>query len=189
MKADERPPRPGDAPRTFAAWFSAMPRWKKGLLGAAALCAVAGGVLLLLDHGDAATPASAGGTGPAGGAGFVPSGTGTGGGSAPTVPGEEPAAKGVFRLGSSFLVGFCMGAFVRAAVKIASIAVGFFFVALFALERADFVVVDWSAIDQAWSGFWAAVGEEWGDFHRFVTGRLPAAGLASLGLWAGFKRH
>lgn len=180
--------------RSFPEWLAAMPRWKKVMLGSSIACALVGGLLLAINQPDAATTVSAGGGhGPTGGATFLPTGTGggttgTGAGGA-TAAGDEPAAKGVFRLGLSFLVGFCMGSFVRAAVKMASIAVGFFLVALFLLDYAGFVVVDWNAIDQAWNGFWQNVGNEWGDFQRFFTGRLPAAGLASLGLYAGFKRH
>lgn len=180
------------APRTFGAWVTAMPKWKKALVGTAIACAVVGGVLLLVGGGDATTASAGGGRGGAGagGATLLPSGTTTGNGQ-PTAAtsGEEPAAKGIFRLGSSFLVGFCMGAFVRAAVKMVAVALGFFFVALFLLDQCGFVVVDWNALDQAWSGFWTKVGEEWSDFQRFFTGRLPAAGLATLGLYAGFKRH
>ncbi len=178
--------------RTFAAWLAAMPRWKKVMVGSSLICALVGGTLLLLHQGEAATTVSAGGGRPGmGSATFLPSNapSGTGTGSTTPATGEEPAAKGIFRLGFSFLVGFCMGSFVRAAVKLASVAVGFFLVALFLLDQAGFVTVDWSAIDQAWSGFWANVGREWGDFQRFFTGRLPAAGLATLGLYAGFKRH
>lgn len=174
-----------------------MPRWKKGLVGGALAVAVLGGVWLLVQGGgDAAATGNptgdpTGGGAPPGGAGFLPGGTRTGeaGGGSPAASGGEPAAKGVFRLGSSFLIGFCVGAFVRAAVKIAAITVGFFLVGLFLLDQAGFVVVDWAAIDQAWSGFWARVGDEWGDFQQFMTGRLPAAGLVGLGLYTGFKKH
>lgn len=181
--------------RSFGAWLAAMPRWKKGLVGGALACAVLGGIWMLVGGGGGAQgPAPSGPTGSgitgAGGSSFLPTGTRPPAGvGQPTAATEEPAAKGVFRLGSSFLVGFCIGSFVRAAVKMASIAVGFFLVALFLLDQAGFVVVDWNAIDQAWRGFWANVGEEWGNFQRFFTGRLPAAGLATLGLYAGLKRH
>lgn len=163
-----------------------MPRWKKGLVGGAVALAAVGGVMLLVQGGSAGS--GSGPTGGGSGATFLPEGTGNPG-TAAGAAGPEPAAKGVFRLGSSFLVGFCIGAFVRSAVKIASIVVGFFLVALFLLDQAGFVVVDWGAIDRAWSGFWANVGDEWGNFQQFVTGRLPAAGLATLGLYTGFKRH
>lgn len=180
--------------RTLAAWLRAMPRWKKGMVGAAAAAFAIGGIWWLVAGGSAPAPGTGGGGGPgmtgSGAAGFVPSGTHTGtGNGTPTATASEPAAKGVFRLGSSFLVGFCIGAFVRTAVKMASIAIGFFLVALFLLDQGGFVTVDWTAIDQAWGSFWSRVGEEWGDFQTFVTGRLPAAGLATLGLYAGFKKH
>jgi uncharacterized membrane protein (Fun14 family) len=180
---DQLPP---EAPREpgLRAWFLAMPRWKKVMLGAGVATTVLGGVLLLAS-GDAPPPAGGGPRGGSGlGAQFAPGGSQPG----TTAPGEEPAAQGVFRLGSSLVAGFCIGAFVRAAVKTVAIVVGFFLVGMFLLERAAFVVVDWTAIDAAWNGFWSKVGDEWGDFTRFATGRLPAAGLATFGLYAGFRR-
>lgn len=172
-------------PRGFIDSFRHMPRWKLVMLGVSAICVVGGGILWLMSS---APPqggtALTSGTGP--GSTFVP----TGGGTTQTpTPTEEPPAKGVFRLGFSFLAGFCVGAFVRSALKIAAIAVGFCAVVLFLLEYGGFVIVDWQAIDASWNRFWAQVGEEWGDFQRFATGRLPAAGLASVGLVAGFKRN
>ena len=75
--------------------------------------------------------------------------------------------------------------FLRAAIKVAAIAVGFFIVMLFLLEYGDFVSVNWQAIDSSWSDFWSSVGDEWGDFQTFLTGRLPSAALAGVGLYVG----
>jgi hypothetical protein len=59
----------------------------------------------------------------------------------------------------------------------------------FLLAYFDLVNVDWTAIQTVWDRFAAAVENEWGDFQRFMTGSLPAAGLAVLGLTVGLKRH
>src|SRR5262245_53165204 len=83
--------------RTFGAWLAAMPRWKKILCGAAAVCLVAGGVFSLT--GGDPGPAG-GGTGPDGMSGsFVPNTGGHGTAAAPAP--QETASKGVFWMGFS----------------------------------------------------------------------------------------
>lgn len=167
-----------DPSRSFSGWLKAMPGWKKALVAGATLAAAAGGVLSA-SHG-AHPPTGESGAGAA----FVP---GLGGGSTSAAP--EPASKGVFRLGFSFLAGFCIGSFIRTMVKVASIALGFWLFMTFLLSYFGLVNVDWNAIQTVWDRFAAAVEHEWGDFQRFMTGSLPAAGLALLGLSVGLKRH
>lgn len=101
----------------------------------------------------------------------------------------SPAAKGVFRLGFSFVAGFCLGSFVRAALRTAAIAFGFWLALTFVLAYFGLVTVDWNAIDSLWDRFTANVAAEWTDFRTFVTGSLPAAGLATTGIVVGLKRH
>lgn len=186
----ERPDRTGLPGRSPRAWLAATPRWQVAMLVASVACVVVGGAAWLAqDAAPAPVPGGAGTDGLGGGAGtFVPTDPGRrpppGDAAAP-----EPAAKGVARLGFGFLAGFGIGAFARAAMKLVAIVLGFFVAALLLLEYAGFVTVEWAAIDAAWDGFWARVGAELGDFQRFVTGRLPAAGLTGLGLYAGFRRR
>ena len=170
--------------RTFGGWLRDMPRWKKVLLLAAIGTLVTGGVLMLtsgVSHGG-----GAGGGAPLQG-NLVDGQPQSGGTRAAT--GDEPVAKGVFRLGFSFVAGFCLGSFVRAALRVASIAFGFWLAMTFVLSYFGLVVVDWNAIDQLWNRFSGNIESEWGDFQRFVTGSLPAAGLAVAGLAVGLKRH
>lgn len=95
----------------------------------------------------------------------------------------------MFRLGFSFLAGFSIGAFLRATLKIAAIAFGFWLLMTFALAYYDLVIVDWNAIDSLWQRFADNVSDEWGDFSRFMLGSLPATGLGATGLAIGLKRH
>jgi uncharacterized membrane protein (Fun14 family) len=167
-----------------------MPRWKKVALLLATTAVVAGAVMMLVAPEATPTgPTSAGGTtdlqanllpgAPKGGSGTETAGATT----------AEPAAKGVFRLGFSFIAGFCLGSFVRATMKIASIAFGFWLAMTLVLSYYGLVVVDWTAIDQVWNRFCTNVENEWGNFQTFMTGSLPAAGLAVAGLGIGLKRH
>ncbi|MBL8728568.1 MAG: FUN14 domain-containing protein [Planctomycetes bacterium] len=176
---------PGTAPATergFGQWLRDMPRWKKVSLGIALTTVVVGAVWSL------GTGGASGGTGGAGQTGltaqFQPGGTSPGGAVA-----EEPAAKGVFRLGFSFLAGFCIGSFIRAALRVVAIAVGFWLLMTVVLSYFGLVVVDWHAIESVWDRFAANVEHEWGNFQQFLTGSLPAAGLAVGGLAIGLKRH
>jgi uncharacterized membrane protein (Fun14 family) len=188
------PPAPTASPSDggFRAWSASLPRWKKiTLIADVAFVVVAGAVSLattgsLGSSGGAAPP-------PGGGPMLGPSsslvnGAGGGSGAGGTAPAAEPASKGVFRLGFSFLAGFCIGAFVRAALKVAAIAFGFWLLATMALSYFDVLTVDWTAISSLWDRFAANVEREWGSFQTFVTGSLPAAGLAVTGLALGLKR-
>lgn len=187
------PPGPETPParRPLVRWLGDMPRWKKIAVGAALGAVVLGALFGAFAGGEtAADPGSAGG----GASGLRTSlidgrpGTGAGGaGSAADV--EEPAAKGVFRLGFSFLAGFCIGSFLRAALRVAAIAFGFWLVATMALSHYGVLVVDWQAIESLWQRFAGNVEAEWSSFRRFLTGSLPSAGLALAGLAIGLKRH
>jgi uncharacterized membrane protein (Fun14 family) len=165
-----------------AGWWRTQPTWTKVLLGLSAVALVGGGILSLAG-GQAATTTGTGGPGP-GGAAFAP---GQPTGSHPPEATGPSASEGVFRLGFSFVAGFCLGTFLRAMAKIASIAFGFWLLMTLVLASFDLVTVNWAGIDEVWDRFWA--GANWGDFQKFLTGSLPAAGLAGVGLYAGLRRR
>lgn len=181
-------PRGSTADRSLWQWFRDMPRWKKAVVCTSLVAAAIGGVWSL----------TTGGPGTTSGGGGAASGLSSNliggqplpwpGGENPTVT-EEPASRGMFRLGFSFLCGFCIGSFLRATLRLAAIAVGFWFVMTFALNYYGIVDVDWQAMDSLWNRFASNVEQEWGSFQRFMTGSLPAAGLAVTGLAIGLKRH
>lgn len=185
-----KPARPPE--RSFGSWLREMPRWKKIALLAASATLVTGAVLSLVgsDAPAVVTTATGDPTGHAGlQANLVPDGPKTGTGTGGAAVAAEPAAKGIFRLGFSFIAGFCLGSFVRAAMRVVSIAFGFWLAMTFVLSYYGLVVVDWTAIDAVWNRFCVNVEAEWGNFQTFMTGSLPAAGLAVAGLATGLKRH
>lgn len=152
-----------------------MPTWKK--VGVAlAIGALATGAAL--HHNSGASEGVAGLS-----TSLLDSSTNDGSGTA------SPGAKGIFRLGFSFLAGFCLGSFIRAALRVASIAFGFWLAMTFVLSYYGLLVVDWNAISSVWDRFTANVESEWASFNSFITGSLPAAGLAATGLAIGLKRH
>lgn len=176
MTTEAKPPAPPD--RSLGQWLRDMPRWKKVALGLAVGTAVVGGVLSAAHgsgHGSSGTM-----SGLATSLGEQPTGGGAG---------NEPAAKGVFRLGFSFVAGFCLGSFIRATLRVAAIAFGFWLLMTMTLSYYGILTVDWSQMDSLWSRFAANVETEWASMQTFMTGSLPAAGLATAGLAIGLKRH
>ncbi|MCA8949898.1 MAG: FUN14 domain-containing protein [Planctomycetes bacterium] len=191
---EESPPEPRRAsppPRNFRQWVGDMPRWKKIAVIVAGGVLATGAVLMVVGPGagEAATPAGGG----SGSGGLLQStlqpdqpGGGTGTGNA---TGGEPAAKGIFRLGFSFLAGFALGSFVRATLRFAAIAVGFWLAMTLVLSYYGLVEVNWQGIDDAWNHFMTNLESEWSSFQTFVTGSLPAAALVATGFFVGVKRH
>lgn len=180
VNTDPTPPPPSR--RSLGRWLADMPRWKKVAVLAALGAAAVGGALTLI-----AAPATTTGGSGSGLATSLVAGQPPAGGT--TQAPEEPVAKGVFRLGFSFLAGFCLGSFLRATLRIAAIAFGFWLLATMLLAHYGIVVVDWNALSAAWDRFTANVEQEWGSVQRFLTGSLPAAGLAATGLVVGLRRH
>lgn len=183
VAVNTEPTQPPPSRRSLGRWLADMPRWKKAAVLAALGAVAVGGALTL-----AASPVGVDGGGAGSGlatslvAGQQPAGGTT---QAP----DEPVAKGVFRLGFSFLAGFCLGSFLRATLRIAAIAFGFWLLATMLLAHYGIVVVDWNALSSVWDRFTANVEQEWGSVQRFLTGSLPAAGLAATGLLVGLRRH
>ncbi len=179
--------------RSFGEWVGDMPFWEKTLLGASVGAVIVGGVVMLSGGDVSNEPILAPASLPPGtiADSYTPEGTGDGAllATGEATVSEEPTSKGAFRLGSSFLSGFCSGLFLRSVLKLALVAVGFWVIATSLLGYAGLVVIDWNAIDHIWSQFVTVLGAEWGDFKRFMLGSLPATGLAVTGLAVGFKRH
>lgn len=167
---------------TFGSWLRTMPRWKKIAVAVAVVTIVVAGVM---SYGSGTT----GGGGGAGSGSISGLNASLADGQRTLESGQEPAAKGVFRLGFSFLAGFCIGSFIRATLKVAAIAFGFWLFLTMVLSYYGIMTVDWSQMDSLWSRFSGNVEREWGNFQTFMTGSLPAAGLAITGLAVGLKRH
>ena len=188
MTSPSVPPPARPADRTLGGWLRDLPRWKK-IAVVAAVASVAVGGILSLALAETQTSGPGGMTGltsgqPAGATLVPDQPTGTG---STTV--AEPAGRGVFRLGFSFLAAFCLGSFIRSTLKIAAIAFGFWLCLTFLLAYHGILVVDWNAMNSLWNRFTSSVEQEWGSFQTFITGSLPAAALATAGLAIGLKRH
>ncbi|MFT4649454.1 MAG: putative membrane protein (Fun14 family) [Glaciecola sp.] len=90
--------------------------------------------------------------------------------------------------GFSFLIAFCVGMAVRMFFKVTALFVGVVALALFGLNKMGWVEVDWTQISDQWDRVSGKIAEQASGMKSFITGSLPAAGLGSLGLFAGFKK-
>lgn len=189
--------------------------WKKAMLAGAMVFIVIGGLLSFLGGSSTAAPAPDAGVASAQegdtelkttigedgasaqGQGLVPGGPGMdqepGGGESPSGS-EGSSALGdwspfFLKGGFSFFVAFCVGYALRSFFKISILALGAIFMVLFALSYIDFITVEWSALEGVYDKAFARIKEEAQGFKTFITGSLPSAGLAGLGLFAGFKRR
>ena len=125
--------------------------------------------------------------------GFLP--TPTPGSDAPKAPAPPSAEQSIedwypaiFRLGFSFFVGFCIAYALRAFFKVSLAAIGVILLALFGLQYAGVVQVDWSAMGRHYDGVVGWLAGQFSGFKNFVTGYLPSAASAGVGLFAGFRR-
>ena len=90
-------------------------------------------------------------------------------------------------MGFSFFVAFAVGYAARKFLKVLLLVCGFVFALLFLGQYSEVLVVNWTKMDAWWNGFQANAGQQFQSMKAFITGSLPAAGLAALGLFAGFK--
>ncbi|MEC8493395.1 MAG: FUN14 domain-containing protein, partial [Planctomycetota bacterium] len=127
--------------------------------------------------------------------GFTAAGTGDG----TTVIGDGPAppeletaplwapllAKG----GLSFFLAFCVGYALRTFIKGTMLVIGMIALAIFGLQKAGIVgEINWAVAQGYWHELTAGVGRQLESLKAFITGSLPSAGSAGLGLVTGFRR-
>ncbi len=183
-----------DKASAVAAPSRRLPLWKTVLLLLAAVLTLVG--LALEGYGRLAAPPedapsdAAGGTRP-GAIGFAPEDVRPSGatGSPSEMQSIQVWSPVVFRMGFSFLVGFCVAYALRAFVKVAILAVGMALLVIVGLHYAGLIDVDYSAMERGYDRLAEWAGAQTAGFREFLTGYLPSTASAALGLFAGFKRH
>lgn len=166
------------------------PRWKIVLIALAAMLLVAGAVLTLtgVEPEPERTPAGAAPTGAAssfieGGTVDPPEGSQSESSAAPTW------GLGFLRMGFSFFVGLSVGYLLRAFLRICLVVLGAVFLLLTWFAYLEFVTVNWEVMEQTFQGLVDNIGEDFDQLRSMLTGQLPQAGLATLGLVTGFKKR
>ena len=94
----------------------------------------------------------------------------------------------IFRLGFSFFVGFTIGYALRAFVKMTLILIGTGFLAMFLLQYAGLVDVNWGLLEGHYDETIAWLKREGSSFTEFAKGYLPSGASAVAGLVIGFRR-
>jgi len=114
----------------------------------------------------------------------------------PEQAGADPAEKAiedwypaVFRLGFGFFAGFCVAYALRTFLKISLVAVGLVLLALFGLQYAGLIQVDWSATQGHYDRAAEWLGSQASTLRAFVTGYLPSSASGALGLVVGFRKR
>ena len=91
--------------------------------------------------------------------------------------------------GLSFFVAFCVGYALRTFLKGTMLVIGGVALAIFGLQKAGIVgEIDWAVAQGYWDDLTAGVGRQFESLRAFITGSLPSAASAGLGLVAGFRR-
>jgi uncharacterized membrane protein (Fun14 family) len=90
--------------------------------------------------------------------------------------------------GISFFAAFALAFAFRSFLKLALIVLGLWFAVLFYLSWLGWIEVHWDVIDAAFTGWTATLGDQFQSVQAFITGSLPSAGMAGLGLYTGFRR-
>jgi len=106
----------------------------------------------------------------------------------PPVDADNPWTPALLRGGLSFLVGFSLAYAVRTFMKIAIFFLGVWAASLFLLASLGWIEVHWNLIDAAFASWSSTIGEQFESARTFITGSLPSAGMAGLGLVTGFRR-
>ncbi len=100
----------------------------------------------------------------------------------------DSASGAVFRLGFGFFAGFAIGYAVRAFVKVSLIVIGVGLLALFGLQYAGLITVDWARVSGGFESFGSWATAQTKDFANFITGYLPSAGAGLAGAFVGLRR-
>lgn len=90
--------------------------------------------------------------------------------------------------GFSFFLAFCMGYALRTFFKVSAIFIGLLGLAFFGLAKIGAIEPDWSAMEGWFDTLMAHAKADFVSFKDFIAGSLPSAGLATLGLFTGFKK-
>jgi uncharacterized membrane protein (Fun14 family) len=94
----------------------------------------------------------------------------------------------IFKLGFSFIIGFAIAYALRTFVKISLVVIGLIALAMFGLQYAGVLQVDWTAIGQHAESAKSFLIAQTSSFQHFITGELPAAGSAAAGMVIGFRK-
>ena len=179
--------------------------WKIVSIAVALLLVVAGGLINVASGGTEETPVASAPAGrtPTGGSALVPGAAILPGGGPSSTPDGEPPAEAapepaaddnplspaMLRGGLSFFVGLAVAFALRSFLKIGLFFLGLWLITLFLLAQAGWVEIHWDLMDDSFARMTSRVGEQFESMRTFITGSLPSAGMAGLGLVTGLRKR
>ncbi len=185
----------GDSSPSLKRQVTGQPMWMKLVLGLCFLLLVGGAILYFT----AEKPIPAGSNSLDSGsnmrgASLNPAAFGT-----ENSPPAEPSSAAewspiMLRLGFSFFAGFAMGYALRTFFKLVLIVAGVLILILMGMsavetEKGQLLVMNWDAMGTLFDTFVSRLGQEAGNIKEFITGSLPTAALATVGLYAGWRKR
>lgn len=114
---------------------------------------------------------------------FPPDGVARGQGADPALFSPEH----LLNLGFSFIVGLAVGFAFKIAFKIALVGGGLLLIALFALQQAGFIGINWSGMEAGYDSFAAWFGAYAGGLQDFMSKNLSNAASFTAGILLGLK--
>ena len=104
---------------------------------------------------------------------------------APAVSSHKPALPATFRLGAGYAGGFFIGWLSRKFIKTALLVFGGILGLLALAKGLGWFETDWIALEAYTRDSFAWISGHAGTFKDFITGYLPSAGAAALGVFFG----
>ncbi len=164
--------------------------WKKGLCLAALCMMLGGGALTFLGPSSKGVavkqerPAQPAGAGQA----FLPEGFPAPEGQA---AGREatPWGPALLQGGAGFLIGFSIGYALRTVLRMVVVLLGLLLLGLAAMQYAGWIHIEWGVVESQINQGLEALKAQFRSFSDFISGAVPAAGLAGFGLFVGLRRR
>jgi uncharacterized membrane protein (Fun14 family) len=100
----------------------------------------------------------------------------------------RPDSPALFRFGSSFIAGFFLGYAFRKFLKWSLLVSGAVLGCIFVLKKLGVFNLDWAGMEGHVSHSVSWAQGQAGAFKDFLTGYLPSAGAAFVGLFVGARR-
>ncbi len=100
----------------------------------------------------------------------------------------DDSAPATFRLGLSFIVGYFLGFGLKKFVKTTILVAGAIATLAVVAERMGLFNIDWGAIQQKASDSLAWARGQAGALRSAITGYLPSAGAAGVGVFVGARK-
>ncbi len=90
--------------------------------------------------------------------------------------------------GLSFLVGFCLGFVFRVFLKLTALVIGLNLAIYFGLSQIGVLEIHWEILNGYFDRLVTGFGDDFSELRKVLTGSLPSVGLATLGLFVGYRK-